>query len=149
MATNRLPAGIWVIGILGCLAGGWNALAGSFASGVALMTPPPSDPQGDLTLTQVPEMKVILPLTALWGWLILISSLGLLRRKPWGRIGILALTALTLIGFLGFVLTLSLAYDLPTIGLVSGSIGGILFLGIPCALIFWYLNRTQIKEYYR
>jgi hypothetical protein len=147
MNKEPLPAGIWIVGIIGCLIGGWNGLGGSIASLIALTFTPSSDPDAR-TLIEMPAMKIFLPLTAAWGILILSSSIGLLRRNEWGRKGLLIAAVLTLVGFIGFVAFIIFISGANIIESLIGGVMGLIFVGTPAILVFWYLTRDEIKTLY-
>jgi hypothetical protein len=143
----KLPALIWVIGILGILVGGWNGLIGSVASIIALTSPPP-EPGTDLTLIQTPYAKVILPIGATWGLLILGSSIGLLFRRNIGRLGVMVMAILSLFGFIAYGLFVGLIVGHGWISVFIGLFIGIFIVGIPAGLIVYYLSRAEIKRIY-
>jgi len=143
----KLPTLIWVIGIIGILVGGWNGLIGSIASIIALTSPPP-EPGADLSLIQVPYMKIILPIAASWGLLILASSVGLLFRNNLARQGVMVTALLTLFGFIAYGLFVGLIVGHGWLPVFIGLFIGIFIVGIPAGLIVWYLNRDEIKRIY-
>lgn len=144
---TKLPTLIWVIGIIGILVGGWNGLIGSVASIITLTSPPP-EPGADLTLIQVPYMKIILPIAASWGLLILASSVGLLFRKNLARLSVMVMAVLTLFGFISYGLFVGIIVGHGWISVFIGLFIGIFIVGIPAGLVIWYLNREEIKKLY-
>lgn len=151
-SKEKLPAGIKVIGIIGCLAGGWNTMMGILASFMALSAEIPADPN-QMTLTQMPAMKIFFPVVAIIAFIILISSIGLLRRKAWGRYAVLTTTVFVVLGFIAYLVSSMIQMQanesIPFIAILIPIIIACVMIGVPSAFIVWYLNKKTIREIYK
>jgi len=139
---RKLPVGVRVIGYIGAAAGAWNfIMAGihALATGVywskagAPTTTPPVAREG---FAVVPFLGLI--------WLV--SSLGLLSGREWGRKATIGCLHLTIAGFAAWTVGWWLWWPRRSIFIVPPLIIGAAMWGTPLVLGIRYLLKPGVRE---